>query len=658
MIKRPKVSTSSVLASFATLKSLSDENKYQSPYQILREFIRYIILTDSLYSFSAIEIKCRLMEYFEFSIPEAVIKTSLKNMAGVSLDHGTYNVVLSEIGTDSMFEVKKREADKSESNIIKMLYEYIADRTNDSVSEETVTDELIGFLYEGAYIHSPNKYMDLIGEFILQNEHNTELREELNKIRQGSILYMGLSHNICETGSITRPLTMYLGTEILFSLAGYNGEIYQEFANDFYEQVRVANSSSSKKITLHFFCETKKEVDDFFGTACDIVDGKKPRLLDKPAMKAITDGCTTSSDVEVRKSDFYYNLKHHYGITEDPHDNYYDEGYFSTNLESFDYEDEDDKKRKRETAIKLISHINKLRNGNRYSNDIDSGYIIITNTKVILLISKEQADIIKEKEGIDNVCNFAVSLDRITSLLWYKLGKGFAGKSFPSSVDAALKARIVLSSSIAKNAEKAFTELKKQYEDGTITEDQVAARIIALRNKPRLPEDLQGDDIAEIMDFSPEYLSRYEEQFKNAQKALKEKDELVETIRADATKRIAEMDATIASQGSAIKEKDDENAKLRETIEAYKRRDDVVAKKKESRKMKRKFRLSIAFRLLLIAFITGIIIALKRLFSFDIPTYVYAVIDALAVVVAFRDDIKALKQKYLMKGTKETRGKQ
>lgn len=281
------------------------------------------------------------------------------------------------------------------------------------------------------------------------------------------------------------------------------------------------------------------------------------------------------------------------------------------------YEDEYDKKRKRETAIKLISHINKLRNGNRYSNDIDSGYIIITNTKVILLISKEQADIIKEKEGIDNVCNFAVSLDRITSLLWYKLGKGFAGKSFPSSVDAALKARIVLSSSIAKNAEKAFTELKKQYEDGTITEDQVAARIIALRNKPRLPEDLQGDDIAEIMDFSPEYLSRYEEQFKNAQKALKEKDELVKTIRADATKRIAEMDATIASQGSAIKEKDDENAKLRETIEAYKRRDDEVAKKKESRKRKRKFRLSIAFRLFLIVFITGIIIALKRLFSFD-----------------------------------------
>ena len=38
-----KMSTStSVLASFATLKSLSDEKKYQNPYQILREFIQYL----------------------------------------------------------------------------------------------------------------------------------------------------------------------------------------------------------------------------------------------------------------------------------------------------------------------------------------------------------------------------------------------------------------------------------------------------------------------------------------------------------------------------------------------------------------------------------------------------------------------------------------
>ena len=72
-----------------------------------------------------------------------------------------------------------------------------------------------------------------------------------------------------------------------------------------------------------------------------------------------------------------------------------------------------------------------------------------------------------------------------------------------------------MSSNIAHNAEKAFSIAKKQYENGELTEDQLSARIITLRNKPSLPEDLQGDDINEVMDFSPEYLSRYEEQVKN-----------------------------------------------------------------------------------------------------------------------------------------------
>lgn len=36
------------MAAFATLKSLSDEKKYVSPYQILGEFIGYIIRADSL----------------------------------------------------------------------------------------------------------------------------------------------------------------------------------------------------------------------------------------------------------------------------------------------------------------------------------------------------------------------------------------------------------------------------------------------------------------------------------------------------------------------------------------------------------------------------------------------------------------------------------
>lgn len=146
-------------------------------------------------------------------------------------------------------------------------------------------------------------------------------------------------------------------------------------------------------------------------------------------MKAITDGCHTAADVDVKKSDFFHKLQYAFGITEDPQDNYYGEENFTSNLESFDYYDDDDKRKKKETAVKLISHINKLRNGDRFHSDLDSEHIIVTNTKATLLISQELSEEIKTTEGLDKICNFAISLDRITSLIWYKLGNGFSQKT-------------------------------------------------------------------------------------------------------------------------------------------------------------------------------------------------------------------------------------
>ena len=109
----PQPNASSIMASFAILKSLSDEKKYQSPYQILAEFIRYIITADSLYAFSAIEMKNKLNEHFGFSIPEAVVRTSVKKISTVTLENGIYNVLPSEVKTDSLFEEKKAEADEN-----------------------------------------------------------------------------------------------------------------------------------------------------------------------------------------------------------------------------------------------------------------------------------------------------------------------------------------------------------------------------------------------------------------------------------------------------------------------------------------------------------------------------------------------------------------
>ena len=642
-----KTNRTSIMASFATLKSLSDAKKYQSPYQILREFINYIIVSDSLYSFSAVEMKNYLNSYFSFSIPEAVVKTALKNMLGATLKDGIYTISKSDLYSDELFEETKREADAYEIRIIQQLSEYISVRTGiNTIRDEILSHELTCFLVEDVSLHS-TKYSEFIGEFVLKNEQNQEIQEGLNKIRQGSILYMGLSHSIGETGSIAKPLTLYLGTEILFSLVGYNGEIFKQFADDFFSQVRTANSGKVKKIILHYFSETKKEMDEFFGTAIEIVEGKRHRLLDKPAMKAITDECRTAADVDVKKSDFYHNLQYGFGITEDPKDNYYGEENFTSNLESFDYDDEDDKKKKKEMAVKFISHINKLRNGDRFYSDLDSEHIIVTNTKATLFISQELSEEIKANEDLDKICNFAISLDRITSLLWCKLGKGFSKNDYPSSVSVALKARIVLSASVAKNAEREFAKIKKEYADGLIDDDQATSRIITLRNKPILPEDLQGDDIEEIMNFTPEYLSRYEEQNKKNQKDLKEKEEVIEILKAETERKLSEKDETIAEQANVIKDSFEENALLRDELNKYHQKEAEALRKKNRQRNILRFIWSIVWKICVLVGIIAVAIYLESKCNSKIPMYISMVVTAAGVIYGLWSALKRDKEKYL-----------
>lgn len=650
MILQTKNRTS-IMASFATLKSLSDAKQYKSVYQILSEFINHIIISDSLHSFSAVEMKNLLNSHFCFSIPEAVVKTALKNVHGAILTNGIYTISKTEMCTDELFEKAVKESDEYETCIIQQLYEYISVRTdNTTISEETLSKELACFLVDDESLHSA-KYSELIGEFVLKNEQNKDIQEGLNKIREGSILYIGLSHSIGETGSITKPLTFYLGTEVLFSLAGYNGEIFQQFADDFFAQVRIANSGKEKKITLHYFSEIKKEIDDFFEIASEIVEGRRHRLPDKPAMKVITDGCHTATDIDVKKSDFYHKLQYAFGITEDPQDNYYGEENFTSNLESFDYDDEDDKKKKKETAVKLISHINKLRKGSRFHSDIESEHIIVTNTKAILLISQELSEKIKTTEGLDKICNFAISLDRITSLLWYKLGNGFSKNDFPSSVNAALKARIVLSASIAKNAEREFAKIKKEYADGLIDDDQATSRIITLRNKPVLPEDLQGDDIDEIMDFTPEYLSRYEEQVKKNENDLKEKEEVIEKLKADSVRKLSEKDETIAAQAIAIKDSSEENALLRDELNKYHQKEAEALRKKNRRRNILRFVWSIVWKLGILVGITALAIYVESKYNSKILTYISMSVDVAGIPYTLWSAMKRDKEKYLKETT-------
>lgn len=243
--------TISALAAFATLKCLNDTKKYNSPYQILAEFITYIICTQNLYSFSVVEMKNKLKAVFDFDIPEAVVKSATKSLPYIVRTEKICTVNQSDMPGNDTFQEIKSEARIDNSSIIDKLMLYIKERIPEeekAISKDTVTQELIAFLVDNHEYHS-GPYYKYISEFILKYEQDKGTQRILGNIREGSILYVGLNNNINETGSLTKKLTLFLGTEILFSLVGFNGEIYRQLAQDFFVQVKMQT-----RLIQKFFC--------------------------------------------------------------------------------------------------------------------------------------------------------------------------------------------------------------------------------------------------------------------------------------------------------------------------------------------------------------------------------------------------------------------
>ena len=83
---------------------------------------------------------------------------------------------------------------------------------------------------------------------------------------------------------------------------------------------------------------------------------------------------------------------------------------------------------------------------------------VITNTYNTIKTSREYTDKLKEQNNMEYICDYAVNLDRITNIIWYKLGNGFGKKVYPNNVSAILSARIALASCISHNVERVYAE--------------------------------------------------------------------------------------------------------------------------------------------------------------------------------------------------------
>ena len=313
------------IASLALFRLLYNE-KRNDIFTILKEFVVHIIRKYNLRSFNVTQIKDLLKTEFEFSsIPEYVISSVLGKFC--SKENGVYFPKDPDFFTQSdiveMSEMSKIETDNEV--VFSELLAYVETKTGKKIElddKPSLFQSFCEFLIE----ESTNiKFAEYISAFVIEKSASSDFKKKLNNIKEGVVLYTGIKYNdnLNDIGSWKTELRIFLDQEILFNIAGYNGELYKQLFYDFYNLVKEINTKSSKKlIKLEYFNCVAIEIDKFFKIAERIVDGKEILDSSNPAMAAITQGCNSVADIVTKKVQFYEILKVH-SIHESKNIDYY-----------------------------------------------------------------------------------------------------------------------------------------------------------------------------------------------------------------------------------------------------------------------------------------------------------------------------------------------
>lgn len=514
----------SVLAAYATFKELYNSNRYSNPYQILGEFIKYIISTKALYNFTTAEIQIKLREEFGFDLPIAVIRTATKGIEGISVRNGIFSIKRDQLTNNNEFLQYKSSSEEKAVNILLELNSYAEKECNkNAVNKERLSDSFVAYLLDETVDENDE---NIISRFVVDKGSDAFFNSLMTEIRDGSILYTGLSYNISEYGSLKNPITLYLDTEILFDITGLNGQIYKSLGLDFIELINLANRNGTR-IKLRYFSDVKQDVDNYFLRAEQLVSGKN-ELVPRLAMKEIVTGCNNISDVRDKLTHFYMTLSS-YSILLDEKKNYYTQADEKYNLEGVALDGFSVNDEYYNEGLKYCSHINKLRKGNQSDDYFGCQYLFVSDTSRVLKVSRQLTQIDCGKSGLA-LCDYAVSLSKITNLLWLKLNRGFGNQVFPKNLDVAIKARTILSGYIQQGVLNTYRELKKRYDQGSLTDEEAAICVLALREKITAPEMLNENSIDEAFSFDNDYLDNYAESIEKSKRLLAERDNTIKLL--------------------------------------------------------------------------------------------------------------------------------
>lgn len=524
-----------LLASYALFKGFFDRGK--DIYGVIAEYLKKIISDKGLYNFTLDEITQILNVEFEFNIPNAVVKSSLSRIDTLTKTGANYTVNNPNDFISTDFNEFEQDYQNKNESIIQTLIKYVEEIKQKKLDEKektTLTHSFCNYILDK---QNGNESLEYITSFILKHENDSSFKEQIDKIREGVILYSGIKFNndINNFGAWKSEFIIYIETEILFHLAGFNGELYKILASDLIQFITEINQKAGKRvIKLKYFTDTKTEIEGFFTKAKYLLEGNAKPNPSVTAMVTIINGCKSISDIQAKKTDFYELLRIN-SIEEDEYTDYFTEKNHRYNIVSSELIEKISRELNKDATpyLKFLNFIS-IHRKEAFENNFE-------NVKAILLSGNSATlkvawiDLLKEEGNVP----LATTMSFLTNKFWFKLNKGFGKNSLPKSFDIISKSQIILSSILNKKIGNEFENLQEEFKNGNLNEEQVKARLVDLKNNVRKPEDIVKDNIEDVLQvITEDSLGKFIEEQKHLKSKTEQQSVENESLKLELAKRV------------------------------------------------------------------------------------------------------------------------
>lgn len=560
-----------LIASVALFGELYDQDR--DIYDVIAALLKAAVVLENRWAFDTTEATDLLDSIFGFQLPEAVVRTTLRNRLKnkekvVRFEHGVYTFLIEELSNTDEFESELQGIVRAQDGIFDQFVTYAnAEQRKKNIESDTeeLRRSLANYLLDDEV---PEAHSRLISTFIINHENDEAFHRSLNAVREGLVLYDGIrySPDVRRLGSWLKQLTVYLDTEVLFDAAGLNGTLFKQLFDDFYSLVREVNRARKGAIQLMYFPESRDEIEKFFYVSELIILGKVNLNPSKTAQVEIVSGCKKASDVLKKKAALYAELTRRRIRLCDRGDYYSAPEFVVEGTGVVNELRRQAKKDKREfdleacsNTLKMFTKINCLREGDNKGLFPEVRHILLSGKSYTRYLSFHP--LIRPE---NSATPFSIDLEHATNRLWFYLEKGLAKSvSTPRSLDVVAKAQVVLSSQINNSVARQYEALNERFAKGAMTSNEAEYLNHELRRYAARPEELTSETIeshTKIIDYEDfemhlrekSRLERVARQGEEASKELAEIKEHQKEQRAESKRRIAKAKTVTLAFGLAL----------------------------------------------------------------------------------------------------------